>query len=226
MQSFIYANIESFLNLLLAGLFLFWYCNDSYEKLYKNKWVMTGFVMWLTLAGNSFYSSHLKAQNYRIPGIETTRTTFAGKGQFTWDDTIHKSIDGYTILIPKGFTYVPENHGAISLSAHRESAHNVNYSITVARVQSTDYLQNTVNQIAEKLRSTHQQFTQEISGQGCDLKLKFTFSDTNGQNSGVMRFLKKGHLLYNVSVIAKNFTGEDNNEVQKLEHITDSLVIL
>jgi hypothetical protein len=226
MQPFILANIDAFLNLLMAGLFLYWYCNDNYEKLYKKKWVMSGFILWITLAGNSFYSSQLKAENYRIPSIEATQTSFAGKGQFTWDDTIHQSIDGYTILIPKGFTYVPEHQGAVSLIAHRESSENINYSITVAKIKSTGYLQNTVKQIAERLRIKHKHFTDEITGQGCDLKLKFTFNDMSGQHNGIMRFLKKGPFLYNVSAIAKNFSGENNTEINELDHIADSLKIM
>ncbi|HIJ77900.1 MAG: hypothetical protein OEY01_01155 [Desulfobulbaceae bacterium] len=226
MQSFLLENIEAFFNLLMAGLFLYWYCNDNYEKLHKNKWVLTGFILWTTLAGNSFYGSQLKAKNYQIPNIEETETSFAGKGQFTWDDTIHKSRDGYAILIPKGFTYVPENHGPISLIAKRQSSRDTQYSITVSRIQATGYLQNTVKQVAENLKTKHHQFTHHISGRDCDLKLTYTFEDLNGQNNGVMRFLKKGDFLYNVSAIAKTFRKGDNAELIELEQIADSLVVL
>ncbi|UOD35199.1 hypothetical protein DSN97_02345 [Deferribacteraceae bacterium V6Fe1] len=189
-----------FLYLFFAGTLISLYTNKRLVKFYKNKWIMYGFVLFSGLAANQLYDY------YKSTPSEPEKVSFETQSILADNDTLYESTHGYVILIPKGYRYLAAVDPTASIYAEKKSDDKKNSNtITVSIIKAKGSLNEMMPDLTKKLKEKYSSFNYlETTNHSQDKLLRFTFKLNEDKNYGVMRFVVKDGLLYNLTAIAKN----------------------
>jgi hypothetical protein len=130
--------------MILAGLFLLrCYFKPEAKQLYQKKWVpfACGFLILYNVVELGL--SYHKYSNDRIPSKAELVNDIRGNHTLAEADVLYRSPHGYSILIPKGYSYTTFASGPMSLVAIKNKS-----DIAVAEEASAEPLDKAVEEIS------------------------------------------------------------------------------
>lgn len=144
--------IDNGIMILAAALLLRYYFKPEVKRLYKKKWVLVlciGLILYSVVEFGLTWREHTQA---RLPSRESVEKAIQTAGQIVAKDFIFVSGDGYHILIPAGYTYLPSQTGGLSLTATKDDS-----AFLVLKMQdsaSLDRIMDNVLAVMQKKNST------------------------------------------------------------------------
>jgi hypothetical protein len=120
MAQFIGKIIDALLGPLASACVCYYlYQSPKATFTYRKKWILIVATFFIILGIYQYINTYQAFYNTRAPTANELKKAFTSNNSFAKEDILYQSPDGYSIIIPAGYSYTAQSLGMLRLTAKK-----------------------------------------------------------------------------------------------------------
>jgi len=196
--------IDKAITLCAVALLLKFYYTSKMSRFYRKKWIIVAcsFLVLYSIIG--IIHGYRNYTQGRLPTKGELKKAIAANSTLVDQDFVFNSPDGYTLVVPAGYTYTTFSSGDISMVAvKKQSQSSTQSAILVGRQQSSEELEGLIKETMKLLKNKNSTyaFSSEsplsISGKKA-IRINVDVEKEGVPVKGIYVFTKTGNTIFEI----------------------------